>query len=157
VILGIDPGLRGALALLDLDKGTLEVEDVPTIEAGTGSKRVLDEYKLAWWVDNKAKSISEALIERVSAMPGQGVVSMFSFGTTYGLLRGIVAANFIPTRLVTPNAWKSSLSVPAAKDGARARASQLFPRYAPLWARAKDDGRAEAAMIAYYGATHERR
>lgn len=155
MILGVDPGLNGALALLDVVAGTLAVHDMPTIAAGTNSKRVVDEAALARLVDLHAKDIKHAYVERVSAMPGQGVTSMFSFGTSYGIVRGVIAANFIPVTLVQPQRWKSTLSVPAAKAGARARASQLLPAFAGLWPLVKHDGRAEAALIAYYGAVHD--
>lgn len=155
LILGVDPGLSGACALYSTESnGLLEVFDMPTIDAGAGSKRVLDESTLAWRIDAFAKRIKHAYVERVGAMPGQGVTSMFSFGTSYGIVRGVIAANFIPITLVAPAKWKKALGVPAEKDGARARASQLMPASSPLWARAKDDGRAEAALIALYGATY---
>lgn len=155
LILGVDPGLSGALALYDVrGQAVAEIIDMPTIEAGTGSKRVVDEAALAVWVDSHAKRIKHAFVEKVGAMPGQGVTSMFSFGCSYGILRGIIAANMIPMTFVTPQKWKKALGVPAAKDGARARASQLLPASAGRWARGKDDGRAEAALIALYGANH---
>lgn len=155
LVLGVDPGLSGALALYDVRVNSVEnVRDMPTIEAGTGSKRIVDEATLAAWVDAYAKHIRHAYVEKVGAMPGQGVTSMFSFGTSYGIVRGIIAANMIPMTFVTPQRWKKALGVPAAKDGARARASQLLPVSSGLWSRVKDDGRAEAALIALYGAKH---
>jgi len=154
MILGIDPGLSGALAFYD--GGRVRVYDVPTLKAGTGGKRIVDETELARIIDveNGVGFIEHAFLEQVGAMPGQGVTSMFSFGTTYGILRGILAAFYIPRTLVAPRQWKRLMGVPAAKDGARARASQLMPAHAHHWARAKDDGRAEAALIALYGVTH---
>lgn len=158
LVLGVDPGLSGALALYDVSGGSVHsVVDMPTVDAGTGSKRIVDESTLALWVDVYAKNIRHAYVEKVGAMPGQGVTSMFSFGTSYGIVRGIIAANMIPMTFVPPRKWKTALGVPAAKDGARARASQLLPAAASNWSRAKDDGRAEAALIALYGATHESR
>lgn len=76
---------------------------------------------------------------------------MFAFGKAYGTLRGVVAALGIPMTVVSPVTWKRALGVPAAKDGARARASQLLPDAAAHWQRVKDHGRAEAALIALYG------
>ncbi|MGE5548417.1 MAG: hypothetical protein ACM33T_16045 [Solirubrobacterales bacterium] len=99
-----------------------------------------------------AGPIAHAFVEAVGAMPGQGVSSVFAFGKVFGLVLGILAANFIPHTLVPPQRWKRTLGVPADKDGARARASQLLPAHAGLWCRAKDDGRAEAALLAYFGA-----
>jgi crossover junction endodeoxyribonuclease RuvC len=155
LILGVDPGLSGALALYDVQGQLLaEVFDMPTVDAGVGSKRVVDESTLAWRIDACAKRIKHAFVEKVGAMPGQGVTSMFSFGCSYGIVRGIIAANFIPITLVTPQSWKKALGVPASKDGARARASQLLPAASPNWSRVKDDGRAEASLIALYGAKY---
>jgi crossover junction endodeoxyribonuclease RuvC len=94
-------------------------------------------------------------VERVAARPGQGVASMFGFGVSYGLLRGVLTAKLIPVTLVTPQEWKRGTRTPAAKDAARARASEVFPGYADFWARKKDDGRAEAALIAHFGMTRE--
>jgi crossover junction endodeoxyribonuclease RuvC len=158
LVLGVDPGLSGALALYDyITSSVEEVFDMPTIDAGVGSKRVVDESTLAWRIDALAKRIKHAFVEKVGAMPGQGVTSMFSFGTSYGIVRGVIAANFIPITLVTPQTWKKALGVPAAKDGARARASQLLPASSGLWCRVKDDGRAEASLIALYGAKYASR
>lgn len=146
-ILGIDPGLSGALALLDID-GSLEVIDMPTLQL---KKRVVDEYALARIIDDWSSRIREVWIEQVGVRPGEGAVGAFSFGRGYGLLRGVCAANFLTMMDVTPGAWKAALKVPAEKDGARARASALLPRSAHLWPLKKHDGRAEAACIALHG------
>ena len=147
-ILGIDPGLSGALAFLA--DGALDVYDVPTVKARTRGRDV-DWSEVARIVD-AAGHIDHAIIESAAAMPKQGVSSMFKFGYVCGGLRGVVAAHFIPVTYVTPRKWKGALGVPKAKDGARARASELLPAYSYLWQRVKDDGRAEAAMIALWGA-----
>lgn len=153
-ILGIDPGLTGAFAIYDLGSQELTVFDVPTYVLPKGGKKSteVDEYQAARWLDDNAKTVKQAWIEGVGATPQMGTVSAFKFGRTYGFLRGLCTANFIPLEQVAPLRWKNALKVPASKDGARARASQFFPRYTHLWARAKDDGRAEAALIAFYGA-----
>lgn len=155
MILGIDPGLTGALALFNPDTGALEVHDVPThkLMRGGKAKGEVDVYALANLLDLLASDVKVAWIEQVHSLPGQGVSSVFSFGKTTGILIGTVAAHFVRIEQVPPAVWKRVLKVPAAKDGARARASQVFPRFAHLWARAKDDGRAEASLIAYYGST----
>lgn len=151
-ILGIDPGLSGALALYDPMTETLATHPMPVIAAGTDSKRVLDELALARFIKEFASHIKQVFIERVHAMPKQGVTSVFSFGVGYGVIKGVIAANMLPVEYVTPQKWKKELRVPALKDGARARASEIFPAYADQWKLAKWDGRAESAMIAYYGA-----
>lgn len=156
-ILGIDPGLSGALALYDAVSGDLTVFDMPTftLPKGKGKRTELDLYSLARVVDDwNADPIALAVVEQVSASPQMGVTSAFSFGGSYWSARMACAANFIRTEVVPPQVWKRALAVPASKDGARARASVLFPKHTALWSRCKDDGRAEAALIALYGANH---
>ena len=113
------------------------------------SKREVDAHVLADWIE--CERPGHALIENVGAMPGQGVSSVFAFGKGYGVIIGVLCALQIPVTFVSPQRWKKALAVPAAKDGARARASQLLPSAASNWSRVKDDGRAEAALIALYG------
>ena len=153
LFVGIDPGLSGALAFLSGEE--LDVLAMPTltITKAKGTRRVLDLTALANIIDDKTKNAAKVsvFIEHVSAMPKQGVASMFSFGESYGAIKGIVAANFLPMTLVTPVTWKAKLKVSRNKDDARYRASQLMPRFAHLWSRRKDDGMAEAALIAFYG------
>lgn len=148
-ILGIDPGLSGALALYDAD-GTLEVLDIPTLQLKT--KRVIDEYALARIIDNWSSRIREVWLEQVGVRPGEGAVGAFTFGRGYGALRGICAANFLTIIDVTPAVWKGALKVRGDKDESRLRASTLFPRHGGLWPLKKHDGRAEAALIALHGA-----
>jgi crossover junction endodeoxyribonuclease RuvC len=150
-VLGIDPGLGGALAFLEGDDLTIHDMPVHRLRRGKASKMEIDLAELARLID-AANPIDHAIVELVGAMPGQGVSSVFAFGKGFGIVLGILAANFVPVTLVAPRRWKSSLQVPAAKDGARARASQLLPRHAGQWVRVKDDGRAEASLMALYGA-----
>lgn len=154
LILGIDPGLYGALALYDPATGALQISDVPTANIGKGKARkiIVDEYALARAVDDVAATIGAVWLERVHSMPGEGAVGAFSFGRTYGLIRGICAANFLTIHDVTPQSWKGALKVMGNKDHSRVRASALLPRSAHLWPLKKHDGRAEAALIALYGA-----
>jgi crossover junction endodeoxyribonuclease RuvC len=146
-ILGIDPGLDGALALYDVD-GSLEVVDMPTLQL---KKRVIDEYALARIIDAWSPRIREVWLEQVGTRPGEGAVGAFSFGRGYGLLRGICAASFLTIIDVTPATWKAGMKVRGDKDASRAKASALFPRHASLWPLKKHDGRAEAALIARFG------
>lgn len=150
---GIDPGLSGAIALFNDLTEEVSTIPMPTVRAGTGSKRVIDELELARIIGKNSANIRKVFIERVHAMPKQGVTSVFTFGVGYGIVKGILAANFLSVEYVTPQKWKKELRVPAVKDGARARASEIFPVASGQWNLAKWDGRAEAAMIAYYGAT----
>lgn len=146
-VLGIDPGKHGAIAIYDGEE--LIVHDMPLISNGT--KDIIDEVSLAQLVDANSTKIKHAYIEKVGAMPQQGTVSMFSFGEAYGLIKGIIAAHYIRRTLVRPQDWKKALSIPKDKDQSRLRAKELFPNYARYFERKKDEGRAEAALIAYYG------
>jgi crossover junction endodeoxyribonuclease RuvC len=92
----------------------------------------------------------KALIEKVSAMPGNGVSSMFSFGRAAGIVEGVLAGLSVPFELIPPATWIKSMRTFGGKDGSRQRAQELFPDYAHLFARKKDDGRAEAALLACY-------
>lgn len=152
IILGCDPGLSDALAILNTDTGALVVEDIPTFALARGgkAKRDVNRAELARMID--CAQPTQAFVEQVGAMPGQGVSSVFSFGKTYGTILGCLA--FVPVTLVAPTTWKRAVGIKAAsgKDASRARATTLFPRHAGAFARVKDDGRAEAALIAWYGA-----
>lgn len=147
IILGIDPGLSGALAWYD--GSTVETQDIPSIAAASKGREV--DWSALYLKLAFNAFPGHVFIERVGAMPGQGVSSMFKFGYVAGGLRGLVAGLGVPVTMVTPQAWKKALGVPAGKDGARARASELLPHAAHQWQRVKDDGRAEAALIALYG------
>lgn len=157
MILGVDPGLDGALFLTD--GAAVEVLDVPTLTAGKG--REVDGLAVAQWLDERSQQIRAAFLERVNAMPSipgpngkrrtMGAQSAFAFGRTDGLLHGLVVANLIPATRITPVTWRKAMCVPKGKDGARARAKELFPAHAHLFNRKRDDGRADAALIALYG------
>ena len=144
-VLGIDPGLSGALAFVGSDG--VEVIDMPTIT--TGTKREIDEVELARVID-AAGVISAAVLEKVGVRPGEGGVGAFTFGRGYGLLRGILRAHFIPIVDVTPQTWQRGLGIKAGagKDASRAVAKQTYQHQAGLFARVKDDGRADAVNIA---------
>jgi crossover junction endodeoxyribonuclease RuvC len=155
-VLGIDLGLAGALAFLN-DSGGLTLHDMPTLKIG--SKGSIDEIELARIIDAHPHRIDVAVVELVSAMPGQGVTSMFNFGYGAGLVRGILRANFIPVEVVTPATWKRRMGIKsgAGKDASLAMAKALFQQEAGMFARVKDNGRADATLLAVYGAKHVRR
>ena len=146
--IGIDPGLNGAIAYLK--DGKLDIWDMPTfsIKRNNKNKREVDASSLS---DTLEDLHGVAFVEKVGAMPGQGVSSMFSFGQSYGIILGILAAYQIPITLVPPKTWKAVLKVRQGKDAARMKASELMPEHSGLWPLKKHDGRAEAALIAYYG------
>jgi crossover junction endodeoxyribonuclease RuvC len=147
---GIDPGMSGAIALYNPKRDWLEVHDCPVLKPNGKSEMVLPSV-----VDIlESVEIHGCIIERSQAMPGQGVTSMFSYGTGYGSYLGILAALKIPYTKIGPAEWKKRLRVPSEKDGARARASEIFPNHTGKWPNKGHHGRAEAALIAWYGANH---
>jgi crossover junction endodeoxyribonuclease RuvC len=148
--LGIDIGLDGAIALIE-NGDLLEVHDMPTVtlERNNKSKRMVNAAELARLIRQAAPGC--AYLERLNAMPGQGVTSMFSMGQSLGVVLGILAALDIPTTTIPPRTWQRALDVPQGKDGSRYRAAQLFPAHAELFKRVKDNGRSDAALIAVYG------
>ncbi len=153
MIVGIDPGLSGALFFIDPhDPTNGESVDLPVhmLARGGKQKRELDIIQLISVL--ALRRLTHAFVEQVGAMPGQGVSGVFAFGKAYGIILGVVAARSIPLTLVSPARWKRALGVPKAKDAARARASQLLPQAAHQWPLRRHDGRAEAALIALYGA-----
>lgn len=158
-ILGIDPGLDGALALYDHARGTLDVRDMPTVtvpkSGGSGKRREIDVFALAVVLDEWSVLRLRAFIEQVGPTPQMGVTSAFSFGGSFWAVRMACAAHFIPTELVGPQRWKRDLNVKGGADktdAVRARASTLLPQHCHFWTRAMDDGRAEASLIALHGA-----
>jgi len=149
-IAGIDPGLSGAVCIFDVDKGILTILDMPTVEVKSGKtmKRRLSEPMLAELL--RPHEIDHVALEQVGAMPKQGVASTFNFGQTYGAIRGVLAGLRIPVTMVAPAKWTRDMKVTGGKDANRQRAAQLFPAYAASFSRAKDDGRADAALLAHW-------
>ncbi len=146
VTVGIDPGLSGAVAALDTATGALLwVEDMPTMPATKG-KADVSAPLLADLL--RGEIVTLAAVEAVHSMPRQGVASAFRFGQGYGTVIGVLGTLGSPVRYVTPQAWKRDMRVTADKGTARTRAAELWPAHAHLFARVKDDGRAEAALIA---------
>lgn len=144
-IIGCDPGLSGAVAFYFPDHPDLvAVEDTPVVDGS------IDVATLASRI--KQMSPDLAIIERVASMPGQGVSSTFKFGTSYGALLGVIGALGIPSTLVTPTKWKKHFALDADKEKARALALRMWPARSELFERKKDHGRAEAALLARFGA-----
>ena len=159
-VIGIDPGKTGAVARFTPSTGKLLVLDMPTvlISRAKGEKKFLDHDTLARLMKGlvgDAAHETEGFIEQVASRPGQGVVSVFDFGVSYGAARQLLAgATLWNTTPVPPQVWKRALGLPPGADKALSRqlASTLFPSHTALFKRVKDDGRAEASLIAYYGA-----
>lgn len=142
IILGVDPGASGAFAFYGPVDNSIFCYDAPLVDGR------LDAATLVGVIQNWRPTF--AMIELVGSMPKQGVSSTFKFGVSYGIAQGVIAALGIPHALVTPGKWKRHFGLSADKEKSRARALQLWPKSAKLFARKKDDGRAEAALIALY-------
>ena len=149
-VIGIDPGASGAIALL-VSGVLISVHDMPTVtvERNKAQKRQVCPAGLSLLMQQL--SPHRATVEKVGAMPGQGVSSMFSFGRSVGIIEGVLAARQIPVTFTTPQAWQKQSGAAKGKDGSRQRVMELFPREAHLFARVKDDGRADAVLIALMG------
>ena len=150
LIYGIDPGFTGAIALYWPDTGKLEVHDMPVMKNPKGKTIINPHGVLDILANEGGKSL--AVIEQVSAMPGQGVSSMFRFGEGYGHLQMACAASKLPLQYVTPASWKRHFGLTSSKGLSRGLAMQRFPDQAQQFSRVKDDGRAEASLIALFGA-----
>jgi crossover junction endodeoxyribonuclease RuvC len=155
VIIGIDPGLDGAVARIYSD-GRVAVHDTPTltVKSGPKNKRQYQPREMAELlkVMDEGDPVRLVVIESTHAMPGQGVSSMFSMGYGLGLWVGLVAALGLPYEMVTPQRWKGTMmdGMGKDKDASRFKAQALFPAVHGALARKKDDGRAEALLIAEY-------
>jgi len=153
-VIGIDPGISGAISVFK--DGKLDcVVDMPTLEVDSGKTKkrhisavglrdILEMYILELY------PTTHVVTEKVGALPGNGSVSMFNFGRSAGIIEGVVAALRMPHTYVTPATWTKAVGRAAGKDASRMRAMELFPAKANLFKRAKDDGRADAALIAYW-------
>lgn len=147
--IGIDPGITGAIAVLDSNAKFVTLIDMPVMAKGKGHSKIKNQVNpVALYESLAPYKSSIALLEQVNAMPAQGVSSMFSLGDTFGSIRSVLATLYIPVELVSPQTWKKFYKLPADKEIARAKAIQLFPE-ASLH-RKKDSDRAEALLMAKY-------
>ena len=151
-IVGIDPGKSGALAILHPD-GSVRFFDVPTIKLRGKDRPAWTEWVNVWSDALRWASPDMIVIEDIAARPGQGVTSMFTFGRTLGFVHGICASVVdCPIYFVTPSVWKVKMGLLNSDKGAsREKCRSLYPSIAPSVARVKDDGRAEALLLAHYG------
>jgi crossover junction endodeoxyribonuclease RuvC len=147
MIIGIDPGKSGAVALLDDNGRLIEVADMPVV-GPIISAALLSEIVHNWIDPLDPTNTGTAVIEDVHAMPKQGVSSSFSFGRALGVAEGVLAGEGFALRYVSPARWKKAMGLTADKGVSRRRAIELWPAHARDFARVKDDGRAEAALIA---------
>ena len=144
MILGIDPGLDGGIAIISGSHIEL-LETIPTEKKTGFIKRQVDAQKLSNIL--RVYPISVCYLEKVASRPGQGVGSVFSFGDTYGAIRGVLGALGIPTYYVLPQTWKKALIISSKEDSLKA-SKDLFPSVS---FKKKDHNIAEALLIAYYG------
>lgn len=149
IVAGLDPGLSGALAVLD-EEGDCETCHMPCM----GDPRIMDGGAVARWLGDRCVQL--AVIEQQQAFPKQGLSSSFRTGQSYGQLLGVLQACLIPYKIVTPARWKKDMNLSRDKEQSRRRAIELLPQYGYQFSLKKDEARAEAALIAWWY-LHERR
>ncbi len=160
LIIGIDPGLSGSICFFENGK-ILEVLEMPTMIEGKKSKRQVNGAQIyneiLKRIDGSEKE-TRVIIEQVSAMPGQGVTSMFNFGQSYGILKGICSAMQLPMFFVRPAKWKKYFNlINSQKDASRTRAIEIFPYFSSQLSKKKDSNKADAILIAsFYYETHKK-
>ena len=151
-IVGIDPGLSGAIAILENNK-VLSIFDMPVMSEGKKNKRQLNSAQLVKLLkDNilKNEEIS-VVVEQVNAMPGQGVTSMFNFGQTFGAIKGICAALQLPIFFVRPSKWKKHFElINSSKDSSRTKAIEMYPKLSDQLSKKKDVNKSDAILIARF-------
>ncbi|OUW48232.1 MAG: crossover junction endodeoxyribonuclease [Candidatus Pelagibacter sp. TMED196] len=151
-IIGIDPGLSGGIAILD-DLKIFDMYDMPIMSEGKKNKNQLNSAQLANIIKKNIISIEDTflIVEQVSAMPGQGVTSMFNFGQTFGSIKGICAALNLPIFFVRPAKWKKHFDlINSSKDASRTKVIEMYPSISPRLSRKKDVNKADAILIARY-------
>ena len=156
VIFGVDPGVNGAISILK-NKTIVDVYDMPTMIDGKKNKKQLNGPYLAkiikGYIQDK-KLINEefvVIVEQVSAMPGQGVTSMFNFGQSYGVIKGICSALLLPIYFVRPTKWKKHFNlINTNKDASRTKAIEIYPDISSQLSRKKDLNKADSILIARY-------
>ena len=151
-IIGIDPGLSGGIAILENNK-VLSIFDMPVMPEGKKNKRQLNSAQLVSLIKENIKSDEEVtvIVEQVNAMPGQGVTSMFNFGQSFGILKGICSAMQLPMYFVRPTKWKKYFNlINSEKDASRTKAIEVFPYFSSELSRKKDSNKADAILIASF-------
>ena len=154
LVIGIDPGISGAICFLENGK-VIDVIDMPNMAEGKKNKRQVNGAQIFNEINNKIKNspINEVMvvIEHVSAMPGQGVTSMFNFGQSFGVIKGICAAMRLPLHLVRPVRWKKYFNlINSEKQASRTRVIELFPEISHKLSKKKDINKADSVLIASF-------
>ena len=160
LIIGIDPGISGSICFFK--NGEInDVIDMPIMTEGKKNKKQVNGSQIFNEISKRIKEIDskdiKVVIEQVSAMPGQGVTSMFNFGQSFGILKGICSAMRLPMYFVRPLKWKKYFNlINSEKDASRTRAIEIFPYFSSNLSRKKDSNKADAILIAsFYYETHK--
>ena len=160
LIIGIDPGISGSICFLDNGK-ILDVIEMPIMTDGKKNKKQVNGSQVYNEITKRIKQFEKnqirVVIEHVSAMPGQGVTSMFNFGQSFGILKGICSAMQLPMYFVRPTKWKKYFNLlNSEKDASRTRAIEIFPYFSSQLSRKKDSNKADAILIAsFYHETYK--
>ena len=154
LIIGIDPGISGSICFFNEGK-IIDVVEMPTMVEGKKNKKQVNGSQIFNEIYERIKKIDKrdikVVIEQVSAMPGQGVTSMFNFGQSYGILKGICAAMQLPMYFVRPAKWKKYFNlINSEKDASRTRAIEIFPYFSSQLSKKKDSNKADAILIASF-------
>jgi crossover junction endodeoxyribonuclease RuvC len=152
IIIGIDPGISGAISIVE-NKKIIEVYDTPTMIDGKKNKKQVNGAQVSNIIKERLNSEKEVVVvvEHVNAMPGQGVTSMFNFGQSFGVIKGICAALSIPIHFVRPTKWKKHFNlIKTNKDASRTKVIEAYPEISSKLHRKKDSNRADAILIALY-------
>ena len=154
LIIGIDPGISGSICFLENGK-ILDVLEMPTMAEGKKNKRQVNGSQIYNEILERVSKNKEhdirVIIEQVSAMPGQGVTSMFNFGQSFGILKGICSAMQLPMYFVRPAKWKKYFGlINSEKDASRTKAIEMFPYFSSQLSKKKDSNKADAILIANF-------
>ena len=154
LIIGIDPGISGSICFFQ-DGKIADVLEMPTMTEGKKNKKQVNGSQIVNEISEKIKELDKreikVVIEQVSAMPGQGVTSMFNFGQSFGILKGICSSMQLPMYFVRPAKWKKYFNlINSEKDASRTRAIEIFPYFSNQLSRKKDSNKADAILIASF-------
>ena len=154
LIIGIDPGISGSICFFE-DGKILEVIEMPTMTEGKKNKKQVNGSQIFNEISKRINKNQNqgvrVVVEQVSAMPGQGVTSMFNFGQSFGILKGICSAMQLPVYFVRPAKWKKYFNlINSEKDASRTRAIEIFPYFSSQLSRKKDSNKADAILIASF-------
>ena len=154
LVIGIDPGISGSICFFQ-DGKINDVVEMPTMTEGKKNKKQVNGSQIYNEISDRIKKIDKknikVVIEQVSAMPGQGVTSMFNFGQSFGILKGICAAMQLPMYFVRPAKWKKYFNlINSEKDASRTKAIEIFPYFSSQLSRKKDSNKADAILIASF-------